>query len=102
MPSVRGSRTVGLAVAVALVAGLVLLPALVVVAFYTFANVQALLTGPDLSSDTLNVPVFLTGLAVTVAALLVLIAVGVGLIGRRLSPKRRGEDDLDVGEPFAP
>jgi hypothetical protein len=89
-------------VAAALVAGVVLLPALVVVAFYTFANVQALLTGPDLSSETLNVPVFLTGLAVTVAVLLVLIAVGVGLIGRSLSPKRRAEEAPDLGEPFEP
>lgn len=83
--------------AAALAAGVVLLPALVVVAFYAFANVQALVTGPDLSSDTLNVPVFLTGLAVTVAALLVLIAVGVGLIGRSLSPKRRTEEGFEVG-----
>lgn len=85
--------------AAALLVGLVLLPALVVVAFYAVANVQALLTGPDLASDTLNVPVFLTGLAVTVAALLVAIAAGVGVIGRSLSPKRRAEDGRGV-DPF--
>lgn len=76
-----------------LVVGVVLLPALIVTAFYAFANVQALLTGPDLSAATLNVPVFLSGLAVTVAALLVALAAGVGLIGRSLSPKRRGATD---------
>jgi hypothetical protein len=102
MSLVRGSRAVGLAVAAALVAGVVLLPALVVVAFYAFANVQALLTGPDLSSETLNVPVFLTGLALTVATLVVLIAVGVGLIGRSLSPERRAEDPLDIRDPLEP
>lgn len=80
--------------AAALLAGVLLLPALVVVAFYAVAGVQALVTGPDLASDTLDVPVFLTSLAVTVAALLVLIAAGVGLLGRSLSPKRRAEGDL--------
>lgn len=89
----RGSRGVGLAVAVALLAGVLLLPALIVAAFYVFANVQALFTGLDLSAATLNVPVFLTGLAVTVAVLLVALAAGIGLIGRSLSPKRRGATD---------
>lgn len=93
MPAMRGSRAVGLAVAAVLVAGIVLLPALVVVAFYAYANVQAALTGPDFASDALNVPVFLTGLTVTVAALLVLIAAGIGLIGRSLSPRRRAAED---------
>lgn len=91
----RGSRGVGLAVAAALVAGLVLLPALIVAVFYAVANLQALVTGPDLSSETLNVPVLLTGLALTVATLLVAVAAGVGLIGRSLSPRRGGEP-----EPF--
>lgn len=80
-------------VAVTLLAGVVLLPALIVAAFYAFANVQALLTGLDLSAATLDVPVFLTGLAVTVAVLLVALAVGIGLIGRGLSPKRPGAQD---------
>ncbi len=91
----RGSRGVGLAVAAALVAGLVLLPALIAAVFYALANLQALITGPDLSSETLNVPVLLTGLALTVASLLVAVAAGVGLIGRSLSPRHGGEP-----EPF--
>lgn len=98
----RGSRGIGLAVAAALVAGLLLLPALIVAVFYAAANLQAVLTGPDLSSETLNVPVLLTGLVVTVAALLVAMAAGVGLLGRNLSPKRGREPepfDEGFGEP---
>jgi len=99
-----GSRFIGLGVAVAVLAVLVLLPALAVVGFYTFANVYALITGFDFSSDTMNVAVFLTGLVLTVAAIIVAMAVAAGLIGRSLSPKRRHEDDAfdlgtDLGAP---
>ena len=91
----NGSRGIGLGVAAAVVAILVLMPALIVALFYTFANVHAIVTGPDFSSDTMNVGAFFAGLALTVAAAVVLMAVVVGLIGRSLSPKRRRED-----EPF--
>lgn len=90
-----GSRFVGLGVAAALVAGLVFLPALVVAGFYAFANVYALITGSDFSAEAMNLAVFLTGLALTVAAVLVLVAVAAGVIGRSLSPERR------EAEPFA-
>lgn len=93
----RGSRIVGLAVGAALVAGLVLLPALLVVGFYVFANVYALIVGPDFSAEAMNVGVLLAGLALTVALLLALLGAGLGLLGRSLSPKRRG-----AGDPFEP
>lgn len=93
------SRFIGLGVAAAVVAFLMLMPALVVALFYTFANVHAIVTGPDLSSDTLNVPAFFAGLVLTVATIVVLMAVVVGLIGRSLSPKRRrGEEPFDLAE----
>ncbi len=92
------SRFIGLGIAVAIVVLLVLLPALAVVGFYTFANVYALITGSDFSSDTMNVPVFLTGLVVTVAAMVMLTAAVVSLIGRSLSPKRRKDEDEPVAE----
>jgi len=102
---VNGSRFIGLGVAVAVLAVLVLMPALAVVIFYTFANVYALITGSDFSSDTMDVAVFLTGLVVTVATIVVAMAVAAGLIGKSLSPKRGGEDgaldfeaDLDTPE----
>jgi hypothetical protein len=102
---VNGSRGVGLGVAAVVVAVILLMPALVIVLFYTFANVYALITGSDFSSDTMNVAVFLTGLVLTVATLVVVMAVAVGLVGRSLSPKRRARDDTfdadlaDVPEP---
>lgn len=92
---VNGSRGVGLGVAAAVIAVLVLTPALIVALFYLFANVHAVVTGSDFSSDTMNVAAFLTGLALTVATIVVLMSVLVGLIGRSLSPKRRRSD-----EPF--
>lgn len=101
----NGSRGVGLGVAAVVVAVILLMPALVIVLFYTFANVYALITGSDFSSDTMNVAVFLTGLVLTVATLVVVMAVAVGLAGRSLSPKRRARDDAfdvdlaDVPEP---
>ncbi len=83
----RGSRIVGLAVGAALVAGLVLLPALLVVGFYVFANVYALIVGPDFSAEAVNVGVLLAGLVLTVALLLALLGAGLGLLGRSLSPR---------------
>lgn len=87
------SRFIGLGVAAAILVLLVLLPALAIVGFYTFANVYALITGSDFTSDTMNPAVFLTGLVVTVAGIVVVVAVVAGLIGRSLSPKREGERD---------
>lgn len=92
-PFVNESRFIGLGVAAAILVLLVLLPALAIVGFYTFANVYALITGSDFASGTLNPAVFFTGLVVTVAAIVVVIAVVAGLIGRSLSPKRKGEQD---------
>ncbi len=89
----RGSRLAGVGVAGALVAGLTLLPLLVLAGFYTFANVYALVVGARFSSDAANVGVLAAGLAVTVAGLLVLLALGLGLIGRSLSPRRRDRGD---------
>ncbi|HEX5951207.1 MAG TPA: hypothetical protein VFZ96_09400 [Actinomycetota bacterium] len=97
----NSSRSIGLGIAAAVVAILVLMPAVVVALFYTFANVHAIVTGWDFSSDTMNVPAFVTGLVLTVATVVVLMGVVVGLIGRSLSPKRRREDepfDMDVAE----
>jgi len=82
-----GDKPIGLAIGMIVVAFLVLLPALIVTTYYLFANVYALITGPDFSSDTMNVGVFLTGIVMTVTFFLLLLAVGVALIGRALSPK---------------
>lgn len=84
-----GDKPIGLVVGLAVTAVLILLPALVVVIYYLFANVYALITGADFASGTMNVGVFLVGLVMTVALLVVVMSVGAVLIGRSLSPKRR-------------
>ena len=84
-----GSKPIGLAIGVVAFVLLALLPFLIVVDFYLFANVDAIVTGTRFGSRTLNVGTFLTGLALTVAAMLVGLSGLVSLIGRALSPKRR-------------
>jgi uncharacterized membrane protein YjgN (DUF898 family) len=86
---VGGDKPTGLVIGIVVTAVLVLLPAMIVPAFYLFANVSALVTGGDFASDTMNVAVFLTGLALIVALFLLLMAGAVSLIGRSLSPKNR-------------
>jgi hypothetical protein len=88
---VGGDRPIGLAVGLVVTAVLVLLPALIVPTFYLFANVYGLITGTDFSSDTMYVAVFLTGLVLTVALFLLLLAGAVAFIGRALSPKPTDE-----------
>lgn len=83
-----GDKPLGLVIGLVVTAVLVALPAVIVPAFYLFANAYALITGGDFSSDTMNVGVFLTGLVITVAVVLLVGAGVVVLIGRALSPKR--------------
>ena len=92
-----GSKVGGLGVAAAVVAILVLLPFFIVVAFYTFANVQALITGSDLSSESLSIPIFLIVLVGTVVLFILGLFGIVSLIGRSFTPKRRGDEADEVG-----
>lgn len=69
----------------------VLLPALAVAVFYFVANVSALITGTDFDSDPNEPAVLLVGLVGTVTFLVLAIAGGIALIGRRLSPKNRDD-----------
>lgn len=84
-----GDKPIGLVIGVIVVGAFVALPAAIVPAYYLLANVYALVTGTDFSSDTMNVAVFLTGLVVTVAAIVLVMAGAVTLVGRALSPKNR-------------
>jgi TRAP-type mannitol/chloroaromatic compound transport system permease small subunit len=87
------SRSGAAGIVIVTVAVLALLPFLIVVGFYTFAQIQAIVTGFDLSSETLNVPVLLIGLVGTVALFLLVMAGVVAIIGRSFSPKRRERDE---------
>ena len=87
----NGDKPIGLGIGIVVVAMLTLLPALIVPIFYVFANVHAIVVGFDYSSDTMIVGVFATGLVVTVAVCLLLMAAVANLVGRALSPKRRSK-----------
>lgn len=68
-----------------------LLPALAVAVFYFVANVSAVIIGTDFDSNPNEPAVLLVGLVGTVTFLVLAIAGGIALIGRRLSPKNRDD-----------
>jgi small-conductance mechanosensitive channel len=84
----EGSGTAG-GVAGLVLFGFVLLPALVAVLLFLFFTVMGMIKGTDFRAATLNVPILFTGVAVTVATIVVLLMVAAGVLGRRLTPKRR-------------
>lgn len=81
-------RPLGLGIGISLLLMILALPWLLVPLWYLFANVVALVTGGDFSSDTVSVPVLLVGLVATVTLLVLVTVVAVGLIGRGLSAQR--------------
>ncbi len=86
----QGSRAIGLGIGLVTLFMLFFLPFLIPVAFYVFASVYGIVTGTDFGSDTVNVGVLLTGLVITVAFFLVVLAGTVALAGRVLSPRSGG------------
>jgi hypothetical protein len=84
-----GDKPLGLAIGGVLTVAFALLPALAAAVFYLVANVSALIIGSDFDSDPNEPTVLLVGLVGTVTFLVLTIAGGVALIGRRLSPKNR-------------
>lgn len=86
-----GSKAIGLSIGLVVFAALAALPFGIPAAFYVVANLYALTKGSTFSSDTANVGVLLTLLALTVAAFVIALSVLVALFGRSLSPKRRRE-----------
>jgi hypothetical protein len=91
MERMRPSKMIGFVVGLIGLATFAALPFLIPAAFYAFANVYAIVTGTDFSSDTINVGVLLTALVLSVAMLVVAMAVAMNLIGRSLSLKRRDQ-----------
>jgi hypothetical protein len=84
-----GSRFVGVGIGLATFAVFVMLPFLIPITFYVFANVYAATKGTTFSSDTANTGVVLTLLVVSVVLFPVGLAVAIAFLGRALSPKRR-------------
>ncbi|MFM7719111.1 MAG: hypothetical protein ACKO8G_06440 [Actinomycetota bacterium] len=84
-----GQRPLGLGIGLATLLLLLALPWILVPAWYLFANVVAIATGRDFSSDTVSVPALLVGLVAIVTVLVLATALLAGILGRSLSPKRR-------------
>jgi ABC-type Fe3+ transport system permease subunit len=93
-----GRKGPAIGIAVLVVAAITLLPLMIAFGFYAFAQVQAIVTGSDLSSQTLNIPVFLTVLVGTVALLILVMCGAAALIGRSFTPRRRPRRDESLGE----
>lgn len=81
-------RPLGLGIGIGLLIMILALPWLLVPLWYLFANIVALVTGSDFSSDTVSVPALLVGLVAIVTFLVLITLIAVGLIGRGLSAKR--------------
>ncbi len=88
MSELKESRFIGLGIGLAVFFILLLMPFLIVVVFYVFANVYALVRASDFHSSTMNVPIFFLGLIGTVTLFPLLAAAIAALIGRALSPRR--------------
>lgn len=97
-----GSKPIAFGVVAAILAVLIVMPGLALVGFYTLANIHAIVVGTDFSSDTMHVGAFFVGLVLTVTAIVVVMAVLVGWIGRGLSPKRRTGDEWGDVDPTVP
>ena len=82
------SKLTGLGIGLAVLFVFLLMPWLIVVVFYTFANVYALVRASDFHASTMNIPVFFIGLIGTVMLFPLLAAAIAALIGRALSPRR--------------
>lgn len=87
----EGSATAA-GVAFTILFGFLLLPGLLVLVLYLFFTIMGMIKGTDLRASTLDLPILFTGVAVVVAALVLLVFGGVTMLGRSLTPKKRRRD----------
>ncbi len=85
------SGGLGLGIGLTNVVAYALLPALVAVGIWTLVCIYAIVKWIGSAPDDVNPTVIVVGVAGIVTLLVVLIAVGVGLVGRSMNPKRRGD-----------
>lgn len=83
-----GQRPLGLGIGLTTLVGILLLPWLIVPLFYLVANVIAIATGSDFSSDTVNVAALLISLVAVVTLLVLGMVALAGRLGRSLTPRR--------------
>jgi hypothetical protein len=84
----EGSGIAG-GIAAAILFGFVLLPALLAPLLFLFFTIMGMIKGTDFRASTINVPILMIGIVVIVTTLVLLLLVGVGVIGRSLSPPKR-------------
>lgn len=84
-----GSKGVALAVAGTNLGFFLLLPAVLVVAIYTFLTVYAIVKAVGSAPDAANPVVVLVGIVSLVGLFVVTLAVGTWLIGRTADPRKR-------------
>jgi hypothetical protein len=82
-------KGVGIAIGAMNVALYALLPVLIVVGVWTLISVYAIVKWIGSAPQQANAAVIVLGVALMVSLFVVLFAVGVGLVGRSLSPKKR-------------
>jgi amino acid transporter len=85
------SGGLGLGIGLTNVVAYIVLPALIAVGIWTLVCVYAIVKWIGSAPDDVNPTVIVLGVAGLVTLLVVLIAVGVGLIGRSMNPKRRDD-----------
>ena len=85
------SGGLGLGIGLTNVVAYALLPALVALGIWTLVCIYAIVKWIGSAPDDVNPTVIVVGVAGIVTLLVVLIAVGVGLVGRSMNPKRRGD-----------
>jgi hypothetical protein len=80
------------AIAAAILFGFVLLPALIAPLLFLFFTVMGMIKGTDFRASTLDLPILLTGVVLIVTGLVALLLVGVGIVGRSLTPRKRSKE----------
>lgn len=91
----RQGGGVAIGAAMAAFAFLLFLPFLLVVFLYLFFTIYGMTKGTDLHASTINLSLWFSGLVVVTAALVVLMAAAVSIIGKSLTPPKRRKRDRD-------
>lgn len=84
----EGSAVAG-AIGAAILFGFLLLPALLAPLLFLFFTVMGMIKATSFRASTLNLPILLIGVVVVTTTLVVLLLVGVGVMGRSLTPRKR-------------
>jgi hypothetical protein len=87
-PLPEGSAIAG-GIGAAILFGFVLLPALLAPLLFLFFTIMGMIKATDFRASSINLPILLIGVVLIVTTLILLLLVGVGMIGRSLTPRKR-------------